>query len=72
MGGRGGARTPSTERSPSSSARKAYGKRSGLLHKGKSITVEDLTNSRAVVRLILTGRLEATVFTQIGVRQWET
>jgi hypothetical protein len=52
-------------------ARKAYGKRGALLHSGKRVTIEDLTTIRTIVRLILTGKLTGTGFTQIGVRQWE-
>jgi hypothetical protein len=51
-------------------ARDANRKRGALLHRGTSISVEELSALRAVVRLLLVGAAEGTPFTPIGNRVW--
>lgn len=51
-------------------ARDANRKRGALLHRGTSVSVAELSELRAVVRLLLVGATEGTPFTPIGNRLW--
>lgn len=51
-------------------AREANKKRGALLHRGNSVSVEELSALRAVVRLLLVGKIQGTPFTPIGNRLW--
>lgn len=51
-------------------ARDANKKRGALLHRGNSVSVEELSALRAVVRLVLVGEIKGTPFTPIGNRRW--
>jgi hypothetical protein len=53
------------------SARDAYRKRGKLLHAGISVTKDELSLLRSIVRLVLVGQTKGTPFTPIGNGIWE-
>ena len=55
----------------SESARNAYRKRGKLLHAGVSVSKEELSTLRSIVRLVLVGDTKGTPFTPIGNGEWE-
>lgn len=55
----------------SESARDAYRKRGKLLHAGVSVSKEELSTLRSIVRLVLVGDTKGTPFTPIGNGKWE-
>ncbi len=55
----------------SESARDAYRKRGKLLHAGVSVSKEELSTLRSIVRLVLVGDTKGTPFTPIGNGEWE-
>jgi len=55
----------------SKSARDAYRKRGKLLHAGVSVSKEELSALRSIVRLVLIGDTKGTPFTPIGNGEWE-
>lgn len=51
-------------------AKETYRRRGAMLHGGATVTVEELTKLRQIVRLVLVGKSKGTPFTPIGNRQW--